>query len=347
MGFSSFPTSEYDRYVGWSMLGLGLANSDPVSAPQNAQMQLEDLSPSETYSLDIPKDFWCPPTCSNTVSTAGYPGPMSLNHSPDAMYLAHQPLEMNEPVKSPSTEHPRADPLQPQPMRPRQLPSVSPKSHPASTVPPIRPKPLPRRRSSQDSTTSQRRRSTSSEHKDDDPTVCLLRKKAHNQVEKRYRANLNAGFKQLEDVTKQDCATAITDTKLAKGLRPGRKALILQHAYEHIVGLQAELHSLQKRLGERTMNPPPEDRWIYFPCAGKYNNQVERIRLAQGELDAGLMNIHKSLPTQRSEAEIAKLWGIMLKFRIPPNLTEAEEERILKEKSQIELRIMLERELSK
>jgi hypothetical protein len=109
---------------------------------------------------------------------------------------------------------------------------------------------MPKRRTSQDMPTPQRRRSISSEHKEDDPAICMMRKKAHNQVEKRYRANLNAGFKQLEDITKQEFATGAADNKMAKGLRPGRKALILQHAYEHIVGLQAELHSLQMRLGE-------------------------------------------------------------------------------------------------
>jgi hypothetical protein len=79
----------------------------------------------------------------------------------------------------------------------------------------------------------------------------MLRKKAHNQVEKRYRANLNAGFRKLENVIKQDCATSVTDSKMAKGSKPGRKVLILHHVYEYILALQAELRLLQKRLGEK------------------------------------------------------------------------------------------------
>ncbi|KAB8079713.1 hypothetical protein BDV29DRAFT_151630 [Aspergillus leporis] len=93
-----------------------------------------------------------------------------------------------------------------------------------------------------------RRRSTSSDKSEDDPNIRNLRKKAHNQVESRYRANLNARFKQLEDATKQETVTTGTDIKLVKGLRPGRKALILQKAYGRIVSLQFELQALQRKV---------------------------------------------------------------------------------------------------
>ncbi|GMF77251.1 unnamed protein product [Aspergillus oryzae] len=230
MSFPPLPPSEYDRFLGWSMLGMGLASSEPVPPPQNAQMEYADVSSTETYSLDTTKDF-CDPQA--------------------AIYPEHEQRGINDGTPSTTYQHPRTDAPQ-QSMRKAKRPSLSPKSHPEPRMAtPIRPKPMPKKRSSQDSTASQRRRSISSDSKDDDPNICMLRKKAHNQVEKRYRANLNAGFKQLEDVTKQDSTTATSDTKMAKGLRPGRKALILQHAYEHIVCLQAELRSLQKRLGER------------------------------------------------------------------------------------------------
>ncbi|GMG10691.1 unnamed protein product [Aspergillus oryzae] len=230
MSFPPLPPSEYDRFLGWSMLGMGLASSEPVPPPQNAQMEYADVSSTETYSLDTTKDFCDPQT---------------------AIYPEHEQRGINDGTPSTTYQHPRTDAPQ-QSMRKAKRPSLSPKSHPEPRMAtPIRPKPMPKKRSSQDSTASQRRRSISSDSKDDDPNICMLRKKAHNQVEKRYRANLNAGFKQLEDVTKQDSTTATSDTKMAKGLRPGRKALILQHAYEHIVCLQAELRSLQKRLGER------------------------------------------------------------------------------------------------
>ncbi|KAE8374397.1 hypothetical protein BDV26DRAFT_270118 [Aspergillus bertholletiae] len=245
-------SSEYDRFLGWPMLGMGFTGSEPVPAPPNPQLQFADSSPSDTYSPEMPKDFWCPPNYPNAMSTTGYhtSGPFN-GPQPSARYLDHGMAGVNGPTPSTTYRHPSMDSPQ-QPLRQIRRESYSPRSHPEpSIVTPIRPKPMPKRRSSQDSTTSQRRRSTSSDSKDDDPAICLLRKKAHNQVEKRYRANLNAGFKQLEDVTKQDSTNTTTDTKMAKGLRPGRKALILQHAYEHIIGLQAELRALQKRLAER------------------------------------------------------------------------------------------------
>ncbi|KAE8140834.1 hypothetical protein BDV38DRAFT_239476 [Aspergillus pseudotamarii] len=252
LNFPPLPPSEYDRFLGWSMLGAGPTSSEPVPPPQNAQMQFGDVSSTETYSLDITKDFWGPPSYPNAVGTTGYHSPGPFNEPQPTMYPEHGQTGVNGPPASTTYHNPRTGTPQ-QPIRKPKRQSLSPKSHPEpSMATPIRPKPMPRRRSSQESTTSQRRRSsTSSDSKDDDPNICMLRKKAHNQVEKRYRANLNAGFKQLEDVTKQDCTTATTDTKMAKGLRPGRKALILQHAYEHIIGLQAELRSLQKILSER------------------------------------------------------------------------------------------------
>ncbi|KAE8389437.1 hypothetical protein BDV23DRAFT_157260 [Aspergillus alliaceus] len=251
MAFSSLPTPDYDSCLGWSMLGLSPATSEPVPGPQNAQLEFADLSSSEAYSLDITKDYWGPSTHSYGLGTSGYHTPMPIGSPARPMYPEHQQTGVNEPGRPTTVPHTG---IQTPQRRIRKLSYKlgSPKSLPDhSSPPPIMPKPMPRRRSSQDSTTSQHRRSVSSDSKDDDPNICMLRKKAHNQVEKRYRANLNAGFKQLEDVTKQDCATSATDTKMAKGLRPGRKALILQHAYEHIVGLQAELRSLQMRLGEK------------------------------------------------------------------------------------------------
>ncbi|KAK6837488.1 Helix-loop-helix DNA-binding domain protein [Aspergillus parasiticus SU-1] len=251
MSFPPLPPSDYDRFLGWSMMGVGLASSEPVPPQQNAQLQCADVSSTETYSLDVTKDFWYPSGYPNAIGTTGYHTPGPFSDPQPTIYPEHEQRGINNGTPSTTYQHPRTDTPQ-QSMRKPKRPSLSPKSHPEPRMAtPIRPKPMPKRRSSQDSTASQRRRSTSSDNKDDDPNICMLRKKAHNQVEKRYRANLNAGFKQLEDVTKQDATTAATDTKMAKGLRPGRKALILQHAYEHIVCLQAELRSLQKRLGER------------------------------------------------------------------------------------------------
>lgn len=60
MSFPPLPPSEYDRFLGWSMLGMGLASSEPVPPPQNAQMEYADVSSTETYSLDTTKDFWYP-----------------------------------------------------------------------------------------------------------------------------------------------------------------------------------------------------------------------------------------------------------------------------------------------
>ncbi|KAB8262126.1 hypothetical protein BDV32DRAFT_136825 [Aspergillus pseudonomiae] len=250
MNFPSLPPSEYDRLLGWSMFGAGFTSAEPVPPPQNAQLQFADVSSTETYSLDITKDYWCPSSYPNGIGATGYHTPVPFSNPQATVYQEHDQTDVNDPTASTTYQHPGANTPQ-RPMRKLKREPLSPKSHPSpSMATPIRPKPMPKRRSSQDSNTSQRRRSTSSD-KDNDPNICMLRKKAHNQVEKRYRANLNAGFKQLEDVTKQDTTTTPTDTKMAKGLRPGRKALILQHAYEHIIGLQAELRILQRRLGER------------------------------------------------------------------------------------------------
>ncbi|KAF5855730.1 hypothetical protein ETB97_008566 [Aspergillus alliaceus] len=267
LSFSSLPAPGYDCCLGWSMLGLGLASSERVPAPQNAQVEFAGIPSTETYNLDMTKDYWCPytnsdvkpchlpPACTHPanqcnmkpLATTSYLTPMSIGSPTDPMYPEHQHTGVDESgrqhtgIRSPWWR-----------IRKMSSPPVSPKSHPDCSSPPqIRPELMPKRRSSRDSTASQRRLSTSSGHSDGDQNIRMLRKKAHNQVEKRYRANLNAGFRKLEDVIKQDCATSVTDSKMAKGSKPSRKVLILHHAYEYIVALQAELRLLQKRLGEK------------------------------------------------------------------------------------------------
>ncbi|KAF7585625.1 hypothetical protein BBP40_010424 [Aspergillus hancockii] len=252
MGPPSLPASEYDRYLGnWPLFGFSVASSEPVPAPQNPQLQYAEVSPTETCTFDIAKDLWCPSPYANVIDPTGYQAPLPLSGPESTVYAEQQHVGIGQPVAH-DRRHSTGNLEIPQHLKKPKTRSVSPKSHTdISTVPLIRPKPMPKRRSSQDTPIPQRRRSISSDHKEDDPTICMMRKKAHNQVEKRYRANLNAGFKQLEDITKQEFAAGVADTKMAKGLRPGRKALILQHAYEYIIGLQTELHSMQMRLGER------------------------------------------------------------------------------------------------
>ncbi|KAE8332986.1 hypothetical protein BDV39DRAFT_73947 [Aspergillus sergii] len=116
-----------------------------------------------------------------------------------------------------------------------------------SSAPSIRSKPVPKQLLSQDSSVQHRRRATHSGNKDD-PTIHILRKIRHNQVEKRYRADLDARFKQLDDATRQGTAAAGSDAKSAKGRRPSRKALILQNASDHIVSLQTKLKTLQTEI---------------------------------------------------------------------------------------------------
>ncbi|KAE8397490.1 hypothetical protein BDV37DRAFT_289378 [Aspergillus pseudonomiae] len=115
------------------------------------------------------------------------------------------------------------------------------------SAPSIGPKPVPKQLLSQDTSVQQTCRSTHFGKKDD-PTIHILQKRRHNQVEKRYRENLDARFKQLDNAIRQGTAAAGSDAKSAKGRRPGRKALILQNAYDHIVGLQTKLQTLQTKI---------------------------------------------------------------------------------------------------
>ncbi|KAE8131195.1 hypothetical protein BDV38DRAFT_30191 [Aspergillus pseudotamarii] len=117
----------------------------------------------------------------------------------------------------------------------------------SSSAPSIRSKPVAKQLLSQDTSVQHRRRSTHSGNKDD-PTIHILRKIRHNQVEKRYRADLDARFKQLDDATRQGTAAAGSDAKSAKGRRPGRKASILQNASDRIISLQTKLKTLQTEI---------------------------------------------------------------------------------------------------
>jgi hypothetical protein len=65
LSFSSLPAPGYDSCLGWSILGLGLASSEPVPAPQNAQLEFADIPSTETYNLDMMRDYWCPYTNSD------------------------------------------------------------------------------------------------------------------------------------------------------------------------------------------------------------------------------------------------------------------------------------------
>lgn len=248
---SSLPAPDYDNYyLGCSTLGPGLESSEPATAPQNGLLELADLPFTETYGLSITNEYWGPSTNSYTIATASDLMPMHIGNPADPIYPEHQHMGLDEEERLAVVPH--TDVSTPQ-RRIRKLSHepVSPKLQLDRSSPPLkRPIPMPSQRSSQVSTVSQRRRS-SSHHKDEDPSIFMLKKKTHNQVEKRYREKLSAGFKQLEDITKHDCATSAIDTNIAKGLRPGRKGLILHHAYGRIIRLKAEICSLQRRLLER------------------------------------------------------------------------------------------------
>jgi hypothetical protein len=72
--------------------------------------------------------------------------------------------------------------------------------------------------------------------------VFILRRKVRNQVEKRYRANLNAKSKQLEGVIRQNHGIAGADIKLDEGSKSSRRASILQDS------IQTDLRSLQESI---------------------------------------------------------------------------------------------------
>ncbi|KAE8397195.1 hypothetical protein BDV37DRAFT_289635 [Aspergillus pseudonomiae] len=72
-------------------------------------------------------------------------------------------------------------------------------------------------------------------------------KTEHSRVEKRYRESLNAKFDQLEDIIRT--CNAAKDVETVDGMRkkgrtPGRKALILQNAYDCIAASKPDSSSL-------------------------------------------------------------------------------------------------------
>jgi hypothetical protein len=74
---------------------------------------------------------------------------------------------------------------------------------------------MPKHPSPQNDSMQQYHRSTFSKRKEHNSNIYALPKQAHNLVEKRYRENMSARFKQLDDVTKQEAATTGTDAKVA------------------------------------------------------------------------------------------------------------------------------------
>ncbi|KAE8151451.1 hypothetical protein BDV25DRAFT_138871 [Aspergillus avenaceus] len=248
LGMPSLPAPDYDRYLGGLAVGLGIASTDPAFTSPSPQVQLSDVSSSELSNFDIPKELWCPSNAQHGYGMNGY-APLLPGRSQEMLYPAAGGSLAQEPAARPDSRRTSFDSTEGAFQLPLRLPVGNCSNNPPPPDGSLKPKPTSRRRSSQHSVNRPRRRSSYSDHKEDNPDVWMMRKKAHNQVEKRYRANLNAGFKQLEDVTKLEPVSAATDQKMAKGLRPGRKALILQNAYEHILGLQAELKALQQQLG--------------------------------------------------------------------------------------------------
>ncbi|KAB8238961.1 uncharacterized protein BDW43DRAFT_305850 [Aspergillus alliaceus] len=222
------PTSQTDQWwMGFPVLPGGSWSTpyDCSRSTSHAQLQSMDLSPGETCSFDMMEGLVCDTSTSPKVlGMTCHEAPAPLSSSQGTMYLTHKQMLFDESARPPES------------MRTSITPDFSSDSSPAH--PAVR----------QYSSVQRLCPSTSSDKSEDAPSICIQRKEAHNQVERRYRANLNAGFKQLEDITKQEAGTIGTDVKSAKGLRPGRKALILQNAYDRIISLQFELQALQNKI---------------------------------------------------------------------------------------------------
>ncbi|KAB8237486.1 uncharacterized protein BDW43DRAFT_178981 [Aspergillus alliaceus] len=247
---SDFPSDQNDQWlIKHPLLPVGswLIPCDCSMSPSHARLQSTGSSLGETCSLDTTEGFLCDtPTCPKDLGVACYEAPASLRSSHETMNLTHKQLQLDKPAKPPIDRSVIMDASQ-QP-KPEPIPtSVTPISDsdpsPANNG---RLKPIRKRLVPQDSAGQHNCSFTSSDKVDSD--LRNLRKKAHNEVERRYRADLNARFKQLEDATKQETATAGPDVKSTRGLRQGRKALILQNAYDRIISLQTELQTLHQMI---------------------------------------------------------------------------------------------------
>lgn len=85
------------------------------------------------------------------------------------------------------------------------------------------------------------------------------RKRAHNQIEKRYREGLNSKFLQLEDVLRNRHDHILPDQQSKRS----KRAEVLEIAYDNILELQGEVRSLKKKLEILRKAALPSETWKF------------------------------------------------------------------------------------
>ncbi|KAF5866537.1 hypothetical protein ETB97_011422 [Aspergillus alliaceus] len=196
-----------DEFPTASPGGNWLQPYDCSLSPSDAQLQSPDTSLDETCSLDMTEGFLCDtPTCTRDLGVTCYDASAPLRSKQMLCDKSAKPPIDKSMIMDTSQQ------LKPELIRTSVTPTSNPDPSPAHYV---RLKPMRKRLGPQDSAGQQNCSFTSSDKVD--PDIRNLRKKEHNEVERRYRADLNARFKQLEDATKQETATAGPDVKSARG----------------------------------------------------------------------------------------------------------------------------------